>query len=286
MHVRALLLASLALTACASTERAPLPPLDAPADVAVDYDARVAPGIWEPADEGFDAGPEVDLESVETFVDLGATFIVLDADQVEDLFGARRYGPWAVTTSRHSGARVLDALAADITHSQNLAVAEGQRGSILIARQTAFIEGFEIEHEGTSMIADPVVNVATDGMKLDFLAQVDGDSIELEIEFVQSELQRPIGDVDVMLPSLHVPTTIQQPITSQQTLRVVPTLEPRQALLLCMPVPGESGRFLIGHVTAEVVLTDDVAPGGEEDPADGSSGEPEPAEETAEVGDA
>ncbi|MEM1450190.1 MAG: hypothetical protein AAF957_19345 [Planctomycetota bacterium] len=250
--------ASLALLgACASTAKAPLTALDAPADLPIDYSAKVAPGVWRfetPVLEGDLTTESADPAALESgpFIEIDASFTPLTLDQVEELFGHRRVGPWAVTVSRTAGRRVLAELGAAPAHSQIVVVADGQKGDVAIVNQVAYIERFDVESTSTATIGDPIIGVASDGIEVTFVGRIEGDRIALEIELAQSELQRPIQEVDVQLPGALNTATIHQPVTSQQNVKITPTVDGRTDVLIGVPLAGESRDILVGRIAATV----------------------------------
>ncbi|MEM9381277.1 MAG: hypothetical protein AAGB93_15095 [Planctomycetota bacterium] len=263
MHLRSLRRLSLfaastaLLGACASTSRAPLTALDGPADLPLDYSAKVAPGVWRfeaPELQGDLTMESADQAALETgpFIEIDASFTPLSLDQVEELFGHRRVGPWAVTVSRAAGRRVLAELGTEPAHSQLLVVADGQKGDIAIVNQIAYIERFDVESTSTATIGDPIIGVASDGIEATFVGRIEGDRVALEIELAQSELQRPMREVDVQLPGALRSATIHQPVTSQQNVKLTPTIDERTDVLLGVPLAGTSNEILVGRIAATV----------------------------------
>jgi len=251
-------LVALGAASCATTTHEPLPPLTSIDELEVDYDAQVTSGTWDPKiDASF---VDIDISTVEDLIDISTSFVELDPGQVEQLLGAGRMGPWAVTTDRAGAQGAIDRLSDEMLGHQQLTLANGQRGTVLIANQIAYVERFDIKANRSASIADPVVGIAQEGLLLDIIGSVEGETVKLDIELHQSKLRRPVSEVDVELPGALSKATIQQPVTASQTIHIEPTLRADQVLLIAMPIVGKDDRILVALVSARPIARTEFDP--------------------------
>ncbi len=169
-------------------------------------------------------------------------------------------GPWAVTTDRAGAQGAIDRLSEEMLGHQQLTLANGQRGTVLIANQIAYVERFDIKANRSASIADPIVGIAQEGLLLDIIGSVEGETVKLDLELHQSKLRRPVSEVDVELPGALSRATIQQPVTASQTIQIEPTLRADQVLLIAMPIVGKDDRILVALVSARPIARTEFDP--------------------------
>lgn len=232
-------------TASSTTTLQPVVPLEGWTDVELDYEA-LAPGkSWQVEALQASAG---DLGTAKDFIDVGAAFVTFSMEEVEQLFGKMRHGPWAVTIDRTEALRLIKDRA--ITH-QHISLADQQKGHVSISSQVAFIKSFEVEATEFASIADPVVDVVYEGSIVEVTATVaTEDRVHLALHFQSHSLKKPIDTVELRLPGLVSAVTIQQPVTTEQSTKLNLDLRAKEAVLIAIPVAGTNDELLIGVVTA------------------------------------
>lgn len=111
-------------------------------------------------------------------IELACVSRLLDDD---DIGNGRGQGPPQVALLDHPAyerkqAELKETKGANFLASPSLALYGGQHGNVATVGQTAYIADFEVEIANGTVVADPVVKVANDGLSWDVCVFVDPDS--------------------------------------------------------------------------------------------------------------
>ena len=143
-----------------------------------------------------------------------------------------------------------------------LLIMEGQTGTIEVHNEVSYISGFELvtvpaaqpaEGEPTvqnaGLIADPVVHVVRDGIKLGVRAVRAGEGrLSLELDLGMTNLQRPIPTAEVR--AFGQPMTVQVPVQMAQRMTGAGEVSVGRTLALTGMAAGD-GNLLLVLVRAE-----------------------------------
>lgn len=260
------LLTSTALflaAACASTAHSPLETVPTLRRVDVSYRAELAPGAVSelPASTPSEPGAPVGSESLGEIV-LHARFLRLDPRVEGGLFGPRSVE-----------GRVLDASALEevlakceregrleVLQSPSLRVEDGQRAYIALMGQTAYVKSFELTGKGPVLVADPLIDVATEGIVLHGAPRlgVGAGIIELDLELEARHVEQPIREIAVNVPGVPRHMTMQVPLTFEQHLATRIALAPHEVLVL-RGLVDQAGRPLLACVRGQLAPGDEMA---------------------------
>lgn len=132
----------------------------------------------------------------------------------------------------------------------------GQRSCISIAKQVAYIAAFEIVSTLESAIADPRIEVASEGVLFTADARHDAaaGSIAVDLELTVCDLERPLAEHHLEVFPGAAPVTIQAPTGISRRLSAHTDLAPDESFLFggsALPVDGR-GRVLIALLEAEL----------------------------------
>lgn len=108
-------------------------------------------------------------------------------------------------------AEILGAADVEMVAAPRLATMDGQRGSVSILSQRAYVSDYEVFHIDEDWIADPVIDVLQDGIMVDVTAKVlEGERVDLDATVEISEFLRFDDERIEIDPSME-PVTIQMP---------------------------------------------------------------------------
>lgn len=155
---------------------------------------------------------------------------------------------------------------AKFRHEANAAMASpvvtaysGQRCTLEISNELAYIGGFEINSQGGQWIADPVIRTIRTGIQLGVLPQLrEGGDVEIDMQVIVSEPVRPMAQRDVHL--LGAPMTVQSPTLVTQKLSAAGVMEKDRVLLLT-GLLGQGDRVVLILVKAAEALPEPDQPG-------------------------
>ena len=229
MYKLAAICAVVALLACGcatehpaqTVEMEPLPGFD------VEYQGEVGDGTAVTGDMPEYTQPEDQPDWMYT---MEVRFVRCSHDDAVALFGERinTVGAWsmdsgALETGKDNGLTLVSA--------PRLSVFEKQTGTISILNQIAYIKSFQISSEGSTRVADPVVDTLAEGLVLGLrVQQADAGSMKLEIDVTQSSVMRPIESQDVQV--FGAPMTIQVPVMYTQRLKAQGEVSEDRTLVL------------------------------------------------------
>ena len=245
----------LLLASCVSGPSRSYAPLEPIRKVDVSYRAELAPGATRDLQAGDSAsGAGVPAAATAPEVTMQASFMRFDPRVESDLFGGRSVD-----------GRVLDANTfrllcmecerdgtLDVLSSPSLSVETGGRAFVSLLSQTAYIRSFELTANDTSLVADPQIDVASEGLLLHGVPRGGAreDTIELDLDLRSCQLERPIRVVDARVPGLAAQVSMQVPLTFVQHLTTSVVLARGEVLVLRGLVDAE-GRSILTCVGGE-----------------------------------
>lgn len=242
------------LAACASNPRAPLVAVRAERAVEVVYRASCAP---QRADLRAAAAAEaVPLDEGRERSAVSCEFVVLDSRDLQAFRGASE--PFGCVLSRTEFERVRSELAAHGTyapvHAPKLVLADGARGDIAMTKESAFLRSFEVTRGENSLLADPEIAVAQEGVLLDARATRRADGgVALELALTSSALVRPFTETYVHVSPLRNPVMLQIPIAFEQHLAANAALGEDEVLVLGGLYASAPERVLVAFVHTRAV---------------------------------
>jgi len=190
---------------------------------------KVGSDAWDPEPPEA-AGPNLTLQ-----VDL----FLAKVDSIDAALGENAADLVGVACSRNQAERLCDELRAagaegvyDIVGSSKLSLHDGQRGYMSVAKQDAYVAGFEMVRHADQAIADPQVAVAQDGVLLSakmHTATSGARSVDLELTIC--ELDRPFHTRTIQLMHGAPPVTVQLPTGISRKLSLHSDLAPEEALV-------------------------------------------------------
>jgi hypothetical protein len=162
-----------------------------------------------------------------------------DVDAIEDALGDRSGSLTGVVCSRAEADRLCDELTRagaerplDLPRASTLQLFDGQRGSIAVMNQTAYVAGFEVVQHDDQAIADPRIDVAQDGVLLTAVMRgVASGAHSIDLELTVCELERPFEERTIELFHRSVPVTVQLPRAILRRLSLASQLAPDEALV-------------------------------------------------------
>jgi hypothetical protein len=272
MSSRLALLALASLAACASAPKAALTPLTVLRHERMRLAVEPEPGGLPPADA---LAPWSDPDAnAGPLVTLTLQLFAVDAELLDQALGDRAGALVAVACSRADARRLLEELerrgepAVSLLHGPaRWAQHSGESGSISVARQSAYVAGFHVDSAPDGSIADPRIDVATEGVLFTADARSDeaSGSVAVELMLTVCELEHPFAEPREQLFADAVPVTIQLPAGIARRLSARTELGRDEALLFggsSLPA-DERGRALLAFFEADAapsVPTDVVEP--------------------------
>ena len=164
-------------------------------------------------------------------------------------WAGHQHAAFAADVSAEDAERLARAEPADVLTAPRIMLAWGSRGTITVADQVAYVERFEVTGDGTALLADPVVGVASSGMLLDLTALPAPSGVQLTATAETADLQLHEGGREVQLPPAGTTVQLQQPVTVVQRVETSGVLAPGRQLALCAPAT-EPGRSVVHLLTA------------------------------------
>ena len=254
---------ALALAACAGPADRTLQPVESD-PWPISYSADAFSGAWSaaPRGEGTEEGPE-EVSSLERamngdpspepafpggWVMIECRTLTAPTARVAEWAG-HQHAAFAADVSAEDAERLARAEPADVLTAPRIMLAWGSRGTITVADQVAYVERFEVTGDGTALLADPVVGVASSGMLLDLTALPTPSGVQLTATAETADLQLHEGGREVQLPSAGTTVQLQQPVTVVQRVETSGVLAPGRQLALCAPAT-EPGRSVVHLLTA------------------------------------
>jgi hypothetical protein len=167
--------------------------------------------------------------------DRGASLSALAADRVE----ADRVREWALA---QDGVTAVT--------SPMLTLLDRQRGSLTVFSQVAYVSGYAVEQRGNSLVADPEVGVAQDGLLVLVRPTLDAARTRavLEIDLVDASLEQPLRDEELRLPGGLAPVEIQRPSCLIQRLNTRAEIPLGGTLVLGAHPAGDSDDVIVCFV--------------------------------------
>ncbi|MEM7516755.1 MAG: hypothetical protein AAF368_07505 [Planctomycetota bacterium] len=249
------MLLGLALTSCATTSAPPLPALTMLSVEPVDYDYNLggpAPFLdWTMPQDYLEQDFEGPLVKIDAYL--------FEVDRVSsDELDPERPLSSAFVTTRADAERFMNesktSSQATLVNHQTLVAHEEQPANVSVINQTAFISNFEVEQGNYSMVADPVVDVLTEGAVLCLLApSVSSDSVHLEATLHTCQADKPFPEVQSRILAGTSLVTIQRPLVTSQELSFDAELSPDQTLVVKCESPNSRDSRLLVFLSASPV---------------------------------
>ena len=174
--------------------------------------------------------PDSADELEKTVYELEVKFLRAKPENARRMFGDRAI---EIGASSLPAAEVTEALLAQATlmSAPRLTVYEKQTGTIWIANELSYISGFELQGKDATRVADPVVEVANEGIYLEMrVVSADEDKLRLTLGVTLSEIVRPIEVQKVRLYGSDV--EIQVPVTYTQQMTAAGEITEDHVLVL------------------------------------------------------
>ncbi|MGC6487267.1 MAG: hypothetical protein ACON4Z_06460 [Planctomycetota bacterium] len=238
-----LLLTCALLPACASPGLPPMVRADR-VERDVSYRAEVFSGKWPRAPDARAAAtaePEPESAAQVTF---GCRVLRLSGDELSGWLGdPRAVCAWDAPAG--SAAGLLGAPRVEVLTAPRLVLNSGAQGTLSTLDQQAFVAGFDVVGDGAAVLADPVVEVAQEGFRLQVCATIADGGVRLEVAADFVAVQGLDAPREVQLP-VGAPVHLQQPVTCAQRVAVDAPVAPGRELLVRLPgeQPGDA-RLLV-----------------------------------------
>ena len=141
---------------------------------------------------------------------------------------------------------------ADLVTAPKLLLHSGARGSLAVVDQAAYVESFKVVSTDSSLIADPVIGVATEGIKVDLTATAADEAVHLDVRAAYADVRLEASKREVRLPGTAAPVTLQQPLTLLQLVQTEGLLHQDHQLMVVTP-GNDPGASLVLLVSARCV---------------------------------
>ena len=126
-----------------------------------------------------------------------------------------------------------------------------QLATFVVGDTVAYVQDFQVTHDGGRTLADPIVDTVFSGTRSEVCATfLPGDHIGLNCSLLLQEVERPIPEVETHLAGSTVPLKIQLPKSRSVRLTTVAEVDP--GALITIAAPQRDGNYLLAVVTATV----------------------------------
>ncbi|MCC7011229.1 MAG: hypothetical protein IT454_01595 [Planctomycetes bacterium] len=121
-----------------------------------------------------------------------------------------------------------------IGDSTGLTLGESPRGVVRMLSQTAFVRGFEVLQRADGGIADPRIDVVSEGFLLDAALREDqvNDRLDVGLDIVVCELDRPLGERHLRIFDQAESVLVQAPTGVTWTVSLRESLARGEALVM------------------------------------------------------
>ena len=249
-------LALLVFASCAAVEHAPLAPLAVARHEPLKLVVEAGRTGLQPAS----ANVRFEAFDVDTpLMTLSLKLYAVEPECVGAAFGANAAGLAALACSRAEAQRFEGDLArvgaANIDGPSQLTLYDGQRASVSVARQEAYVADFELTANEGSTIADPRIDTVFEGVLFVATAKRDqsAHTTAIDVELTVCRLDHPFAEHEVELFEHALPVTIQVPNGISRRLTAHTVLAADEALVfggVALPVDAH-GRVLIAVLRAD-----------------------------------
>ena len=184
------------------------------------------------------------------------------AREAEAQLGALALGPTAWMLDEEDATRLL-ATVGELVMAPRLTVFDGLRSHFAVAGERAYVSRFELSGDGTTLVADPVVDTLALGMSFDLCARVaqedtgedtEEDTVELELEWRLCELDEELPELAHALPFGDTSVRLQVPLAMNQQLTTHARLRAGECMVLSCR--GADGRQRLAVVSARAIDSD------------------------------
>jgi len=193
-------------------------------------------------------------------VSIRVRFVECDARAAGERLGAPSATLLSMVIAREQMAGLLADLrregAAECTNDSSLVLHQDQEGYVSVTDQRAYVSSFAIRSNGKEALADPQVEVVTQGAQVIATGKIEGERVTLDLRLEDCRFDPEFAERDLPLAGGHV--TLQEPRGLSRSLTTRVTLA-RDELLI---VGGASfsgrtpGRALFALVEAAPVEQD------------------------------
>jgi len=231
---------TLALAACTVAPPRESEPFGLAARHAVDYRAEVVAGHSGLTNEVERPDGRVTDDRI---VGVRWRLLLLGEPEARQL-GLLSVGAWTVDAAQVD-ARFESAGWRARAPETTLVLHPGQVDSSTVLDQRAYVRSFDVTAADGVLIADPVVDVLSEGTLLLVEAEelLESESMRLGLTLHLSDLQG-LDRVEARVPGGSSPVTLQRPIVSQQRLATEAVLARGECLLVVALAPKSTGRVL------------------------------------------
>ncbi|MSR61645.1 MAG: hypothetical protein EXS08_04245 [Planctomycetes bacterium] len=166
--------------------------------------------------------------------------------EAEAQLGALALGPTAWILSEDNATRLL-ASGGERLSAPSLVVFDGQRSHCAVTDQRAYVSRFEVSGDGTSMVADPVIDTVRHGLSFAVCARVAADdALELDLEWRLCELDPELPELTHALPLGSTPVMLQVPLVMDQQLTTHARLRAGECVVLsCRSADGRQRQAVV-----------------------------------------
>ncbi len=242
------------LAACSVLPEGTSDPLDLTRRHEVEFQAEVIAG-HSTLSEAVRSSTDEDLEK-ERVIDVRCRFVRLEEEAARGL-GLLGVGAWTLGSEeveQRLAAPAWEPLLGEV----RLTMHPGQLGSVAMLNEQAYVRSFEVSAGENALMADPVVDVLSDGVLLLVEADEEGARVQLGLTLMLSDLQQ-LDEVEASVPGGFTPVTIQRPLVSRQRLATEATLGDGEVLLLVALEPDGAGR-LVAFLDATAYEAEELLP--------------------------
>lgn len=262
MQILSILFLSAGLAACVTARPSTVVALAGASDVAIQYSSRLSgadglsvtahPEQWRAMEAGLAAVQEPETR---TLVQVQCKLVEMDRADALSMLGAGLCG------RRTTRAVAEDALAslehggdASVLSAPSLTLLDGGRGYIEVVDQRAYVAAFEITGAVDAMIGDPVIQLLSEGIRVEAQTSVigAGSAVRLEFKLRACDLVDSMRETTARLPGTSTSVTLQQPLCFTQTVSTSVELGPEEALVIGGLPRKNPGRELVALVTTRV----------------------------------
>jgi hypothetical protein len=182
------------------------------------------------------------------------------APEAEAAFGkrVRVVGAWHAESTNLTAERLSKL---QVVSAPRLTVYENQQGTIAVTNEIAYVSGFEVVGAFNGRLADPIIDIITEGLILGLQAKtVDEKQMRLSVDLTLAEVVRPIASQHINV--LGAPVTIQTPVIYSQRLKGEGQVSEDRVLVLTGMVDQENVYVILitGHRQTLEESTEPMSP--------------------------
>jgi hypothetical protein len=250
--------------ACASAPRSALAPVTVLRTENLRLAVEPEPGGLPPTDA---IAPWHDPDAGGPLITMTLRLYAVEPAILDEALSAHGGSLFAVACSRADARRLQHDLeqrsepsVATLQGPARLTQHSGEKSCISVSKQIAYVAGFQLDATPQGAMADPRIEVASEGVLFTADARFDEASgaISIELELTVCQLDHPLAEQRIMLIADALPVTIQLPSGLTRRLTAQTALGPDEAFLFggaALPA-GDDGRALIAFLEADPAPSD------------------------------